>query len=218
MAKSHRGLLWASISCFLLAAGAYFVAREQERIQSKFGDAPQAITVAQLAENGYGNNVWVDLTDVELLPQHVVQTRKGSISAVWVPALPQGQAATATEIKVILRSTHSRSEAEIDQKFQPRDSYRGAVINPLLLQPYDPYRPLLQEAYPNLKLAATIWEVDIDCAKPSGKWASRFHTATWALAIFGTICGAAWCLLLVSRPTISSDPRARRELQSSFRE
>jgi hypothetical protein len=71
--------------------GAYFLAREQERIRSKFGDAPQAITVAQLAENGYGDNVWVDLTDVELLPKPVVETRKGSISAVWVAALPQSE-------------------------------------------------------------------------------------------------------------------------------
>jgi hypothetical protein len=57
MAKSNRGLLWAAISCLLLAVGAYFLAREQERIRSKFGDAPQAITLAQLAEKGYGDNV-----------------------------------------------------------------------------------------------------------------------------------------------------------------
>lgn|SRR5262245_33677618 len=216
MARSHKGLLWTGICCLLLAAGAYFLAREQERIRSKFGDAPQVITVAQLAENGYGNNVWVDLTEVELLPNHVVQTRKGNISAVWVPALPLGQAENAQEIKVILRSSRCQSEGEIDQKFLHRASYRGAVINPLLLQPYDPYRPLLQEAYPNLKLAPTIWEVDIDYNKPSEKWASGFHVAAMALAIIGAICSAAWCLLS-GRPAVSSDPRVRRELQSTLR-
>jgi len=218
MARSHKGLLWAGISCVLLAVGAYFLAREQQRIRSKFGDAPQAITVAQLAENGYGNNVWVDLTEVELLPKHVIQSRKGSISAVWVPVLPKGEAENAQDIKVILRSSHSRSEAEIDQKFQPRASYRGAVINPLLLQPYDPYRPLLQQSYPHLKLAPTIWEVDIDYDKPSGKWASGFHLAAAALAILGAVCGAAWCLLLISRPAASSDSRSRRDLQTALRE
>ena len=217
MAKCNKGLLWAGISCLVLAAGAHFIAREQERIRSKFGDAPQAITVAQLAEHGYGDNVWVDLTDVELLPNHVIQTRKGTISAVWVPALPRGQAENAQEIKVILRSSHCQSEAEIDQKFLHRASYRGAVINPLLLQPYDPYRPLLQEAYPNLKLAPMIWEVDIDSNKPSEKWAAGFHVAATALGIIGVLCGAAWCVL-PGRPAKSSDLTTRRELQSTFRE
>jgi len=46
--------------------------------------------IAGGTDNGYGDNVWVDLTDVELLPKRVVQTRKGTISAVWVAALPQG--------------------------------------------------------------------------------------------------------------------------------
>jgi hypothetical protein len=217
MAKSNKGLLWAAISCLLLAVGAYFLAREQERIRSKFGDAPQEITVAQLAKNGYGDNVWVDLTDAEVLPKPVVETRKGSISAVWVAALPQGEADSAQEIKVILRSTRCKEESEIAQKFQPRAKYRGAVINPLLLQPHDPYRPLLQEAFPNLKLAPTIWEVDIDYDKPSEKWASGFYVATGVLAVVAIICGAVWCLLLVSS-AVRGNPRVRAELQGSLRE
>jgi len=216
MAKSHKGLLVASISCILLAVGAYFLAREQERIRSKFGDAPHAISVAQLAENGYGDNVWVDLTDVKLLPQYVVQTRKGSISAAWAAAVPQGAAGKAREIKVILRTSHSKTEAEIAQKFQPRASYRGAVINPLLLKAYDPYRPLLQEAFPNLKLAPTIWEVDIDYHKPSGKWATGFQVAAGVLAFLGAACGAGWCLLPRRSPERSEQP-LRRELQPSLR-
>src|SRR5258708_895711 len=117
MAKSRQGLLWAGICCFLLAVGAYFLAREQERIRSKFGNAPQKITLAQLSENGYGDNIWVDLTDVDLLPKQVVQTRKGNISAVWAAALPQGQADKAQQINVILRSTRCKDEQEIAQKF-----------------------------------------------------------------------------------------------------
>ncbi len=217
MPKSHQGLLWTGITCFLLAVGAYFLAREQEHIRSKFGDAPQEITVAQLAETGCGDNVWVDLTDVELLPKHVVQTRKGSISAAWVAALPQGQADNVQEIKVILRSTHSKSEQDIAQKFQPRATYHGAVINPILLQPHDPYRPLLQEAFPNLKLAQTIWEVDVDYDKPSEKWASGFYVAAGVLTFIGVIFGAAWCLLS-SRSVARGDQRVRAELQSSLRE
>jgi hypothetical protein len=196
MAKSHKGLLWTAVSCLLLAVGAYFLGREQDRIRSLYGDAPQRITEAQLAEKGYGNNIWVDLTDVELLPECVVQTRKGTMSAVWFAAVPKGQADTAREIKVILRSTRCKSDAEIAEKFRPRESYRGAVINPILFQPHDPYRPLLAEALPNLQLAPTIWEVDIDyLEKPSEKWASGFYTATGVLAFIGVICGIAWCLL-----------------------
>ncbi|HWB09541.1 MAG TPA: hypothetical protein VG826_09965 [Pirellulales bacterium] len=196
MAKSHPGLLWAAICCLLLAVGAYFVAREQDRIRSLYGDAPQRISGAQLAEQGYGNNIWVELADVELLPEHVVQTRKGAISAVWFAAVPKGQAEAAREIKLVLRSTRCKSDAEIAEKFRPRDSYRGAVINPTLLQPYEPYRPLLKEAFSKLQLAPTIWEVDIDyLEKPSDKWASGFYAAAGTLAIIGAICGIAWCLV-----------------------
>jgi hypothetical protein len=208
--------LWASISCILLGVGAFFLAREQERIRSLYGNAPQTITAAQLAEKGYGDNVWVDLTDVELLPANVVQMRKGSISAVWAAALPEGQANTAQEIKIILRSTRCKSDQEIADKFQPRGSYRGAVINPILLWPHDPYRPLLQQAFPNLKLAQMIWEVDIDSDKPSEKWATGFFVAAGALGLIGVICGAAWCLLS-SRPRARGDQRVR-EFQSSLRE
>jgi hypothetical protein len=157
------------------------------------------------------------LTDAELLPKPVVETRKGSITAVWVAALPKGQTDKAQEIKVILRSTRCKEESEIAQKFQPRATYRGAVVNPLLLQPHDPYRPLLQDAFPNLKLAPTIWEVDIDYDKPSEKWASGFYTATGVLAIVGAICGAVWFLLVVSS-AVKGDQPARAELQGSLRE
>jgi hypothetical protein len=217
MATSNKGLLWAAVSCLLVAVGAYFLAREQERIRSLFGEAPQRITEAQLAEKGYGDNIWVELTDVDLLPRYVVQTRKGSMSAVWFAAVPKGQADEAREIKVVLRSTRCKSEAEIAEKFQPRASYRGAVINPILFAPHDPYRPLLEEAFPNLRLAATIWEVDIDyLEKPSEKWASGFYAAAGILAFVGVVCGVAWCLL-PTKTEASVDRWSLAEPQCSVR-
>lgn len=212
MASTSKGLLAASLTCGLLAAGAYFLAQEQDRIRSKFGLAPQEITVSQLAKKGYGNNVWVDLKNVELLPGYVLQTRKGNVSIAWAVAVPKGKAHKAKEIKVILRTSHSKSESEIAEKFQPRATYSGAVINPLLLQPYDPYRPLLQEAFPNLKLAPEIWEVDIDYTKPSEKWAIGFQYAAAALTFLATACGAAWCVFAIS-PSENADQPVREELQ-----
>jgi hypothetical protein len=218
MAKSHSGLLWATVCFLLLAVGAFFLAREQERIRSLYGEAPQTITLEQLAEKGYGDNIWVDLTDVELIPKFVVNERKGSISAVWAAALPKGQADTAKEIRVILRSTRCRSDKEIVQKFEPRDAYRGAVINPTLLWPHDPYRRPLKEALPNLQLAKTIWEVDIDYTKPSDKWAFGFYVASGVLTFIGVVCGAAWCLLITSGPAVRNDLRVLAESQGSYRE
>jgi hypothetical protein len=215
MSKSRSGLLWTAACCLLLAVGACFLAREQQRIRSLYGDAPQKITLEQLAEKGWGENVWVDLTDVEMLPGYVVKTRKGTVSVVWVAALPRGQAEKAQEIKVILRSTRCKSEAEIPEKFQPRASYVGAVINPTLLWPHDPYRPLLAAQFPNLKLAPTIWEVDIDYTKPSERMATGFYIATGALAFIAFCCGAAWCFL-PGRPAAQSDRRPR-ELEFSGR-
>jgi hypothetical protein len=130
-----------------------------------------------------------------------------------------GQTDEAQEIKVILRSTRCKTEAAIAEKFQPRESYRGAVINPTLLWAHDPYRPLLQAELPNLKLAPTIWEVDIDYVdKPSEKWARGFYTASGVLAVIAAVCGAAWCVLLFTRPAERGDEWARADRQHGIRQ
>jgi hypothetical protein len=59
--------------------------------------------------------------------------------------------------------------------------------------------------------------VDIDYNKPSEKWASGFYVATGVLAVIAIICGAVWCLLLVSS-AVRGDQRVRAELQCSLRE
>src|SRR5262245_28975646 len=198
---SRKALVTIAVICLFAAGGGYFVAREQDRIRSLYGDAPQTITLAQLAEKGCGDNVWVDLTEVELLPGYVTESRKGTLSAVWAAAVPKGQAEKAREIKVVLRSTRCKSEQEIPEKFKRRAVYRGAVINPTLFQPHDPYRPLLQAKFPKLQLASTIWEVDIDSVKPSEKWASGFYTATGVLASLGVLGGIA--AMFVRKPGTS---------------
>ncbi len=191
MSKTQKIWLLACVLGFLGAVGAYYLGQEQERIRSLYGAAPQTISVAELAAKGYGNNVWLDLTDVELGSKSVVATRKGTMSAVWVPAFPKGQAGKATTIQVILRSTKCRSDADITEHFAGRTKFRGAVINPTLLTPYEPYRPLLQEMYPSLALAPTIWEVDIDYSKPSPQWATGFYSAAVGLALVGALGGLA---------------------------
>jgi hypothetical protein len=202
MSGSRKVLVTTAVLCLLAAGGGYFIAREQDRIRSLYGDAPQTITLAQLAEKGCGDNVWVDLTEVELLPGYVTESRKGTLRAVWAAAVPKGQAEKAREIKVVLRSTRCKSEQEIPEKFKRRAVYRGAVINPTLFQPHDPYRPLLQAKFPKLQLAPTIWEVDIDyLSKPSDKWASGFYTATAVLASLGVLGGLA--AMFVRKPSTS---------------
>ncbi|HZV03822.1 MAG TPA: hypothetical protein VE999_01915 [Gemmataceae bacterium] len=187
---SRKSLFTIFVLGILGAIGAYFLGREQERIRSLYGTGPHALTVAELAEKGYGESIWLDLKDVELGKDYVVESRKGSISAVWFPAFPKGKAAQAKSIQVVLRSTRSKNDAEIRERFAGRSSFRGAVINPILLQPYEPYRPLFQQAYPSLALAPTIWEVDIDYTeKPSEKWATGFYAAAAGLGVIGMIFG-----------------------------
>jgi hypothetical protein len=186
------------LTCCLIGliggVGAYYLAREQNRIRSLYGDQPQTISVAELAAKGYGDNVWVDLTDAEPGSTYVIEYRKGSMSAVWVPVFPKGMAKQAKTIQVILRSTASRSDADIAERFKGRSSFRGAVINPTLLWPHEPYRPLLQEKYPTLALTPSVWEVDVDYDKPSPQLASGFYTAAIALLVVGVVCGIAWLL------------------------
>jgi hypothetical protein len=204
---SRKSLFTTFALTVLAAIGAYFLGREQERIRSLYGASPHTLTVAELAEQGYGDNIWLDLTDVELGKAYVVETRKGSISAVWFPAFPKGQAAQAKSIQVVLRSTRCKSEAEIRQRFAGRSSFRGAVTNPILLKPYEPYRPLFQETYRSLALAPTVWEVDIDYTeKPSTQWATGFYAAAAGLGVIGMLCGMCGAL------GFSSGQRATRPL------
>jgi hypothetical protein len=208
---SRKGLFTIFVLAVLASVGAYFLGREQERIRSLYGTSPHALTVAELAEKGYGDSIWLDLTDVELGKAYVVETRKGSIQAVWFPAFPKGKAAQVKSIQVVLRCTHCKSDAEILQRFAGRSSFRGAVTNPILLKPYEPYRPLFQEKYPSLALAPTVWEVDIDYTdKPSSKWATGFYAAAAGLGVIGTLCGIGGVLGFTpgKRPTRlpSGDP------------
>jgi hypothetical protein len=187
---SRKGLFSVFVLGVLGAVGAYFLGREQERIRSLYGTGPHALTVAELAEKGYGESIWLDLKDVELGKTCVIETRKGSMSAVWFPAFPKGKAAQAKSIQVVLRSTRSKSEAEIRERFAGRSSFRGAVTNPILLKPYEPYRPLFQEKYPSVALAPTVWEMDIDYTeKPSTNWATGFYAAAAGLGVIGLLCG-----------------------------
>jgi hypothetical protein len=132
MSKKTKVLFTVCVLALLGAVGAYFLAREQDRIRSLYGDAPQTITLADLAGKGFGNNIWLDLTDVELGPTFVVEHRRGQMNAVWAPAFPRGKAAQAKTIQVVLRSTRCREDADITRRFSGRTRFRGAVINPTL--------------------------------------------------------------------------------------
>jgi len=200
MTKSQKGLVTCCLVGILGAVGAYYLAKEQDRIRNLYGDRPQMISVADLAAKGYGDNVWVDLTDAEVGKKYVISMRKRTISAAWVPAFPRGEANNARTIKVVLRCTKCKTEEEVAQRFFGRSSFRGAVINPTLLTPHDPYRPYFQEQYPNLPLEPTVWEVDVDYTdKPSEQWAKGFYAGAAGLGVFGVICGVA--LLFTRRET-----------------
>ena len=203
MSKTQKTLLALGLNCLVAAGVAYFLAREQDRIRSLYGEQPQTISVADLAAKGYGDNVWVNLTDAEPGQTYVIQTQKGKMSAVWVPVFPKGQAKDAKRIQVILRSTRSRSDADIAQHFADKSTFQGAVINPTLLWPNEPYRALLAEKYPKAELAPTIWEVDVDYTKPSTEWASRFYIAAAGLGVVGVVCGLAFLVGLRGRSSQS---------------
>src|SRR5579883_2185398 len=187
--KVRNWLILAFLS-FLLAGGSFLLTREQDRIRSLYGPQPQTISVEDLIEKGYGNNIWLDLKDVEIGPKFIIQTRGGEKNqVVWFPAFPLGKAREAKSIDVILRSTKCKSDADIRDKFVGRTSFRGAVINPILLKPYDPYRPLLRETYPNHALPETILEVDVEyLTPPSEQWAKGFYYAAGGFGLLGALC------------------------------
>jgi hypothetical protein len=209
MNNAQRRYLIGFAFCLLAAVGTLYFARDQERILSLYGPSPQSITVADLAAKGFGDNIWVELTEVEPGNEFVIE--KGTTTkTVWVPAFPAGQAESAAEIQVLLRTRKAFSEADIEDRFTGRQTFQGAVVNPVELDSREAFRPLLGERYPKKKLASTIWVVDIDDddGPPSPHWAVGFHTAAIGLGTTALICCLAFVGEVARREREAKTPPA----------
>ena len=96
--------------------------------------APQKITLAQLAANGPGDNIWIDLTDAYLLlDQTVVKTEEwaGMTHRVyaWIPAVPRGVFGQPGPDRVrVVIGTRDADDAEL-QSLARQPVLRGIVVN-----------------------------------------------------------------------------------------
>lgn len=154
---------------FVLIAGIGLVILgvKECRLASSAKDDPQAITCAQLAEKGPGENVHIVMSDFLLLEQsYVYAERLGTWTEVWIPAVPFGGAyhteartrierdgdnATmppVTDLRVLVKLTDAKNEAGVSKAGQ-EETLQGMVINDVDSLDSEE-RKLLKESYPGI--------------------------------------------------------------------
>jgi hypothetical protein len=186
MTSTQKTLAFGCILGLAGAGAALVFVRYQQRMNAYYGEGPQPIAVAALAQRGLEGKHWVELTNVRLGPRAVVDAKRGSIDAVWIPVFPLGTA-ERTPIHAVLRSTKSHSLEDFALRLRDRTTYRGAIHAPAAGD--SALRTQLAATYPGYPLPQQIWEVDIDFGGPRyARWTSAIHSASGGLLVFGVIC------------------------------
>jgi hypothetical protein len=187
------------VAVALIALGfvLFTVGYRERRLSSLAKSTPQRISLAQLAANGPGNNVYLDLTEVLLLlDRSVVQTDRGLPTYAWIPAVASGGFGQpgANRVKVIV-GTNRASDAQLE------DLARQTVLRGIIVNATDSLdreeRELLNEGLPGVDAASCYFF----------RVGQRPTSAAWHLFLFG---GGA--ILLLAGGTLVAHPMIRRIL------
>lgn len=162
---------------------------------------PSAITCADLAANGPGENAHVTVSDFLLSDSMVYEEKKGRWTRVWVPALPIGgeyqkkilalidengklpaQVPPPTNIKIILKFTDCRNEADLD-RYADAETIQGIVVNEIDSLGSEE-RKILEESYPGVNFA-TCHLLEVGRRAPSAGATYGMLGGGAALAIAG---------------------------------
>lgn len=87
-----------------------------KRLASLSKSTPQTISLRQLIANGPGDNIYMTLTDVRLLPeQAVVQKRRGMWEYVWIPAVVRTESGGAdpSQVRIIVETLTPKDERSL---------------------------------------------------------------------------------------------------------
>lgn len=111
-----------------------FIGFQEARLSARSNDTPTQMTLAELVQNGPGNNIYLTLTEITYLVDETVvygtETAGGDISnydKVWTPMQPSGFAGDGG-VKAVLHSTNARTDAAVGNLLQ-RASHTGMIIN-----------------------------------------------------------------------------------------
>ena len=121
----------------LIAGGVlFYIGYREWRLASLSHETPQQITLAKLAADGPGDNIYLDLSEFRLLPDlSVIESdgddlEKSNWSYVWIPAVPRGTTGNPriNEIKVIVGTKSIRNARGLGG-FCSKTTLRGLVVN-----------------------------------------------------------------------------------------
>jgi hypothetical protein len=129
---SERAGNRAGLALVLFVAGImmFIFGYREWRLSSLAKSAPQRISLAQLEAKGPGDNIWLDLTDTQLLlDQAVVQTQDGVRSYAWIPAIPAGNFGPPGAGRIrLIAGTKFADDARL-QDLARQTTLRGIIVN-----------------------------------------------------------------------------------------
>ncbi|NLE37013.1 MAG: hypothetical protein GX621_03215 [Pirellulaceae bacterium] len=128
----------ASIPLLIVGALLLFVGRREWKLASLSKEVPQKMTLAQLASDGPGDNIHVELSEFRLLPDLSVvkytdegkDFEESTWTYLWIPAVPadrSGQPAT-NQIKVLVGTKTISGPDKVDE-FCGQATLTGLVCN-----------------------------------------------------------------------------------------
>ena len=123
-----------ALMLIMLGAVGLGVGYRERRLSSLAKSTPQRISLTELAANGPGDNIWLDLTDFQLLlDQAVIETeeRTGITTRryAWIPAVPLGnfRRPRLDRINVIIGTKEADDDRLENLARQP--VLRGIIVN-----------------------------------------------------------------------------------------
>ena len=176
----------------IVAGGALgYYGWSEYQLGSGSSDTPQEITLAELAENGPGNNAHVKVTNLALLDNYVVEEDKKTHrwSKLYVPAVgietptDEDGMPIASKFNVLIKSSKYSSEASAAALWA-KESITGVVINKIASLGSDEKR-LIAQSYPTVNIS-TVWIVE-EGRKPTSSVTAMAMMGGGALLILLTI-------------------------------
>lgn len=160
---THGGLdkgTWWTLVLLSVGGVLLFIGQREWRLASLAGSIPQRMTLAELADRGPGNNIFIELSDVCLLPERaIICTVSHNFGPeqweyVWIPATSRERPgfANAPPVKVIVGTNSCRDETQLDG-FCQKTTLQGLIVNETDSLNKEE-RKLLNEGLPSVDVAS----------------------------------------------------------------
>ncbi len=174
------------IAVIVIGIGIFIYGCMEWQLKTVAKESPRPITAAELAASGPGDNAHIILTNFSLCNDFVIETSSKTKTwrKVWVPAMPAGQAFNSGNVRIIIKDSSCRSEADVAS--MSFGSIQGLVINKISSLG-SKEKSLLQQSYPGSNFS-TCWIVERN-RKPM---AAGLVVTLMGGGGFAALIGVAW--------------------------